>query len=262
VSSPTEPTHEHHLRRGLFLAPFGELSDPWALVDLAVEAEAGGWDGVFLWDHIAYRPPVRAVADPWVAMSAIAAHTERVRLGPMVTPLSRRRVQKVARETVTLDRLSRGRLIFGVGLGSDNARELDLFGEVTDPRERARLLDEGLARLTSLWDGEFEPPPVQQPRIPVWVAGRWPKRRPVRRAIHWDGLFPIELPGPEAVAELAAEIAAQRPPDAGPFDLVVEIVPGEDPGPWQAAGATWVLTGFGREPRVEDVRAAITAGPA
>jgi alkanesulfonate monooxygenase SsuD/methylene tetrahydromethanopterin reductase-like flavin-dependent oxidoreductase (luciferase family) len=261
VSPPIGPTHDHRLRRGLFLAPFDELAEPLALVDLAVQAEAAGWDGVFLWDHIAYRPPVRAVADPWVALSAIAAHTDRVRLGPMVTPLSRRRVQKLARETVTLDRLSRGRLTLGVGLGSDNARELEPFGEVTDPRERARLLDDGLARLSSLWDGEFEPPPVQQPRIPVWVAGRWPKRRPVRRAVRWDGLFPIELPGPEAIAELAAEIAAQRPADAGPFDLVVEIEPGEDPAPWHDAGATWVLTGFGRQPRVAQVREGITAGP-
>jgi alkanesulfonate monooxygenase SsuD/methylene tetrahydromethanopterin reductase-like flavin-dependent oxidoreductase (luciferase family) len=245
VSPPIGPTHDHRLRRGLFLAPFDELAEPLALVDLAVQAEAAGWDGVFLWDHIAYRPPVRAVADPWVALSAIAAHTDRVRLGPMVTPLSRRRVQKLARETVTLDRLSRGRLTLGVGLGSDIARELD----------------DGLARLSSLWDGEFEPPPVQQPRIPVWVAGRWPKRRPVRRAVRWDGLFPIELPGPEAIAELAAEIAAQRPADAGPFDLVVEIEPGEDPAPWHDAGATWVLTGFGRQPRVAQVREGITAGP-
>jgi alkanesulfonate monooxygenase SsuD/methylene tetrahydromethanopterin reductase-like flavin-dependent oxidoreductase (luciferase family) len=261
VSSPTEPTHEHRLHRGLFLAPFDELSDPWVLVDLAVQAEAGGWDGVFLWDHIVYRSPVRAVSDPWVAMSAIAAHTERVRMGPMVTPLSRRRVQKLARETVTLDRLSRGRLTLGVGLGSDNSGELGPFGEVTDPRERARLLDEALARLGSFWDGEFEPPPVQRPRIPVWVAARWPNRRPLRRAARWDGLFPIDLPGPEAVAQLATEIAAQRSPDAGPFDMVVEINPGEDPSPWREAGATWVLTGFGREPRVEDVRAAIAAGP-
>ncbi len=230
------------------------------LVDLAVQAEAGGWDGVFLWDHIVHRPPVRAVSDPWVSLSAIAAHTERLRLGPMVTPLSRRRVQKVARETVTLDRLSGGRLILGVGLGSSNTRELEPFGEVTDPRERARLLDEGLARLTALWDGEFEPPPVQRPRIPVWVAARWPNRRPVRRALAWDGIFPIELPGPEAVAELAGEIAAQRPADAGPFDLVIEIEPGDDPCPWHEAGATWVLTGFGREPRVDHVRAAIAAG--
>src|SRR3984885_13287202 len=121
-------TDHDSFHRGLFLAPFDELSDPLVLVDLAVAAEAGGWDGVFLWDHIVHRPPVRAVSDPWVALSAIAAPTERLRLGPMVTPLSRRRVQKLARETVTLDRLSRGRLILGVGLGSDNAGELEPFG--------------------------------------------------------------------------------------------------------------------------------------
>lgn len=246
-------------RRGLFLAPFDDLSDPWVLIDLAAAAEAGGWDGVFLWDHIVYRPPVRAVLDPWVALSGIAARTERLRLGPMVTPLSRRRVQKVARETVTLDRLSGGRLTLGVGLGSDNSAELEPYGEVTDPRERARLLDERLGRLATFWSGEFEPRPVQEPRIPVWVAGRWPNRRPVRRALAWDGLFPIELPGPDALAELAAEIERDRPPDRGPFDLVVEIDPGDDPAPWAKAGATWVLTGFGRQPRADQVREVIAA---
>jgi alkanesulfonate monooxygenase SsuD/methylene tetrahydromethanopterin reductase-like flavin-dependent oxidoreductase (luciferase family) len=155
------PSGAADVLRGLFLAPFDELSDPHLLVDLAVAAEAGGWDGVFLWDHIVYRPPVRAVSDPWVALSAIAAHTERLRFGPMVTPLSRRRVQKLARETVTLDRLSRGRLVLGVGLGSSNPSEVEPFGDASDPRERARLLDEGLARLSALWGGEFEPPPVQ-----------------------------------------------------------------------------------------------------
>jgi alkanesulfonate monooxygenase SsuD/methylene tetrahydromethanopterin reductase-like flavin-dependent oxidoreductase (luciferase family) len=245
-------------RRGLFLAPFDELADPWVLVELAVAAESRGWDGVFLWDHIVHRPPVRAVLDPWVAMSAIATHTERVRLGPMVTPLSRRRVQKVARETVTLDHLSRGRLVLGVGLGSSNTGELEPFGEVVDPRERARLLDSGLERLTEFWGGAFEPAPVQQPRIPVWVAGRWPKRRPLARALEWDGFFPIELPGPEALAELAGEITQKR---TTRFDLVVEIDPGEDAEPWAAAGATWVLTGFGRQPRLDDIRAEINAGP-
>jgi alkanesulfonate monooxygenase SsuD/methylene tetrahydromethanopterin reductase-like flavin-dependent oxidoreductase (luciferase family) len=249
-------------RQGLFLAPFDELSDPLTLIELAAAAQDGGWDGVFLWDHIVHRPPVRAVSDPWVALSAIAAHTERLRLGPMVTPLSRRRVQKLARETVTLDRLSRGRLTLGVGLGSGNPAELEPYGEVTDPRERARLLDERLAQLASFWSGEFEPPPVQKPRIPVWVAARWPNRRPVRRALAWDGLFPIELPGPDALAELAAEIERDRSPQSGPFDLVVEIEPGAQPGPWAAAGATWVLTGFGRQPRLDEVRAVITAGPA
>jgi alkanesulfonate monooxygenase SsuD/methylene tetrahydromethanopterin reductase-like flavin-dependent oxidoreductase (luciferase family) len=248
-------------RRGLFLAPFDELADPWVLVELAVAAESRGWDGVFLWDHIVHRPPVSAVSDPWVAMSAIAARTERLRLGPMVTPLSRRRVQKVARETVTLDHLSRGRLTLGVGLGSSNTAELEPFGEVVDPRERARLLDERLSRLAALWGGDFQPPPVQQPRIPVWVAGRWPKRRPLERALNWDGFFPIELPGPDALAELTGEIAAKRQADAGPFDLVIEIEPGEDATPWIQAGATWVLTGCDRLSPAEEVRRVIAAGP-
>jgi alkanesulfonate monooxygenase SsuD/methylene tetrahydromethanopterin reductase-like flavin-dependent oxidoreductase (luciferase family) len=252
---------DRDVRRGLFLAPFDELADPLVLVDLAVAAERRGWDGVFLWDHIVYRPPVRAVLDPWVALSAIATRTERLRLGPMVTPLSRRRVQKLARETVTLDHLSRGRLILGVGLGSDNPAELEPYGEVSDPRERARLLDEGLDRLAAFWAGGFEPPPVQRPRIPVWVAGRWPSRRPVARAVRWDGMFPIELPGPEALAELAGEIGAQRAAGAGAFDLVVEIEPGQEWRSWADAGATWVLTGFGRQPTIAGVRQAIDAGP-
>jgi alkanesulfonate monooxygenase SsuD/methylene tetrahydromethanopterin reductase-like flavin-dependent oxidoreductase (luciferase family) len=231
------------------------------LVELAEAAESRGWDGVFLWDHIVHRPPVRAVADPWVVLSAIATRTERLRLGPMVTPLSRRRVQKVARETVTLDHLSRGRLTLGVGLGSANTAELEPFGEVIDPRERARLLDERLGRLAELWAGGFEPSPVQQPRIPVWVAGRWPKRRPLERALKWDGFFPIELPGPEALTELAGQVVAKRPPDAESFDLVVEIEPGEDAAPWARAGATWVLTGCDRLAPAKQVRHVIDAGP-
>ncbi len=249
-------------KHGLFLAPFDELVEPRLLAELAQRAEARDWDGVFLWDHVNYRPPTRAVADPWVCMSAMASATSRIRLGPLVTPLSRRRVQKLARETVTLDRLSAGRLVLGVGLGSHNNGELEPFGEVVDPRERAVLLDEGLTRLTALWDGEFEPPPLQQPRIPIWVASRWPKRRPLRRAARWDGLFPIELPGPEALAELAAEVREQRQHPDAPFDLIAEVDPGTDPGPWEAAGATWILTaGFGQSPREAEVRAAIEAGP-
>jgi alkanesulfonate monooxygenase SsuD/methylene tetrahydromethanopterin reductase-like flavin-dependent oxidoreductase (luciferase family) len=166
-------------------------------------------------------------------------------------------VQKLARETVTLDRLSGGRLVLGAGLGSERHGELAPFGDVEDPRERARLLDEGLDRLVAYWGGEFEPPPVQQPRIPVWVAARYPNRRPLRRAARWDGLFPIDLPGPEALAELAAEVEALRGP--GPYDLVAEHPPGTDPAPWAEAGATWCLTGFGPQPSAAEVRAAIDA---
>jgi alkanesulfonate monooxygenase SsuD/methylene tetrahydromethanopterin reductase-like flavin-dependent oxidoreductase (luciferase family) len=248
-------------KRGIFLAPFDELVDPRLVAELAARAEERGWNGFFLWDHVAYRAPVRAVADPWVALSAVASATDRLRLGPLVTPLSRRRVQKLARETVTLDHLSEGRLTLGVGLGSDRNNELEPFGEVLDPRERARLLDQGLERLSAFWGGEFEPPPVQRPRIPVWVAARWPHRRPVRRAARWDGLFPIDLPEPGALAELANEVRGLRPEDGGRFELVVEIAPGEDPGPWEAAGATWVLTSFGPQPREAELRETIEAGP-
>src|SRR3954451_3790736 len=196
--------------RGIFVPPFDELVDPTVMADLAEGAEQRGWDGFFLWDHVAYREPVRAVADPWVTLAAIACNTERLRIGPMVTPLARRRVHKLARETVTLDRLSSGRLTLGVGLGSDRNDEFERFGEVTDARERARLLDEGLDRLSGYWAGELEPLPAQQPRIPVWVAARWPHRRPLRRAARWDGLFPIDLPGPEALEVLVAEVQDMR----------------------------------------------------
>jgi alkanesulfonate monooxygenase SsuD/methylene tetrahydromethanopterin reductase-like flavin-dependent oxidoreductase (luciferase family) len=253
-------SNDRGLRRGLYLAPFDELADPRVLLAVAMHAEEHGWDGVFLWDHLRYRPPVRAVADPWVALSAIAAHTERIRLGPLVTPLSRRRVHKVARETVTLDHLSQGRLILGVGLGSDRNDELEPFGEVVDPRERAQLLDHGLARLTEFWTGEFEPRPVQRPRIPIWVAARWPHRRPVRRAARWDGLFPVDLPGPDALAELAGEIAEQRGDDRGSFELVIDLEPGAELDAWRQAGATWILTDFGRQPTEAQVREFIVHG--
>jgi alkanesulfonate monooxygenase SsuD/methylene tetrahydromethanopterin reductase-like flavin-dependent oxidoreductase (luciferase family) len=249
------------VKRGIFVAPFDELVEPRLLAELAARTEARGWDGFFVWDHVAYRAPVRAVADPWVSLAAIACATERVRIGPLVTPLSRRRVQKLARETVSLDRLSRGRLTLGVGLGVPENRELEPFGEVVDARERANLLDAGLDRLTALWDGEFEPPPLQRPRIPVWVAARWPNRRPVRRAARWDGLFPIDLPGPEALATLVGELGELRGDGAPQADVVVDVSPGEAVAPWEAAGATWVLNAFGSQPREGEVRELIEAGP-
>jgi alkanesulfonate monooxygenase SsuD/methylene tetrahydromethanopterin reductase-like flavin-dependent oxidoreductase (luciferase family) len=234
------------------------LADPRLLAELAGRAESSGWDGLFLWDRIAYPPPGRAVADPWVALSAIALATETLRLGPMVTPLARRRVQKVARETVTLGHLSNGRLTVGVGLG--NPADLVPFGEVVDPRERARVLDESLERLDGFWRGEFNPPPVQRPRIPVWVAAKWPSRRPIRRAIRWDGVFPIDLSGPEQLAVLAEEINQARGSEDR-FDLVVEVTPGADVRQWEAAGATWVLTSIEPQPPEHVVREVIEAGP-
>src|SRR3954449_13047621 len=212
-------------KRGIFLAPFDELADARRVARLAARAEERGWDGFFVWDHIRYSAPTRGVADPWLVLAAIACATERLVIGPLVTPVSRRRPHKLARETVTLDRLSGGRLIFGAGLGSDNHGEFVDFGEVSEPRDRAKLLDEGLDKLASYWGGEFDPRPIQEPRIPVWIASRWPKKRPLQRAARWDGMFPIEMPGPVALTELAGEAQRLRAPDAGPFDVVVENPP-------------------------------------
>jgi alkanesulfonate monooxygenase SsuD/methylene tetrahydromethanopterin reductase-like flavin-dependent oxidoreductase (luciferase family) len=249
------------VKRAIDVAPFGELADPRVLASLAAAAESHGWDGFFVWDHIVHRSPLREIADPWVALAAVACATHALRIGPMVTPLSRRRVQKLARETVTLDVLSSGRLTLGVGLGSALNAEFEPFGEVSDPRSRAQLLDQGLADLTRYWAGDFAPPPVQQPRIPVWVAGEWPYRRPLARALRWDGYFPVGLPGPDALASVRDAIRSARP--AGePFDVIVDLAPGEDTGPWERAGATWAVTDFGLEPALSAVLEVIEAGPA
>jgi alkanesulfonate monooxygenase SsuD/methylene tetrahydromethanopterin reductase-like flavin-dependent oxidoreductase (luciferase family) len=240
------------MKRGIFLAPFDELADPRLLAELARDAERAGFDGFFLWDHVAYRPPVEAILDPWICMAAIATATARVLIGPLITPPARRRIHKLARETATLDLLSNGRIVFGAGLGSDNSGEFSQFGEEADARARAQLLDDGLEELQRYWDGAFLPKPAH--RIPIWLAARWPNRRPVRRARRFDGLFPIDLPGPDALAELAAEVPGP------PFDIVVTNPPDTDPQPWVDAGATWCLTGFTNQPELDEVRAAIGAG--
>ena len=200
-----------------------EYADPGVLVELAGEAEAAGWDGVFVWDHIAREEdPSVPATDPWIAVAGMAVRTQRVRLGIMVTPLARRRPWKVAREAVAVDALSGGRFTLGVGLGGGPNAEFAAFGEDPDPRVRAERLDEGLAILDGLWSGEpfsfegehhrvagahFLPRAIQQPRVPLWVAGRWPNRRPFRRAAQWDGVFPVfegvasgEMPTPEVLA--------------------------------------------------------------
>lgn len=263
------------MRHGIYLAPFDGLADPALLTELAVEAEAAGWDGFFVWDHVLYRAPVEAVADPWIVLAAMAQATERLVLGPMVTPIARRRPHVLARQTTTLDHLSGGRLVVGVGLGLDQSgRELSAFGEELDDRTRAEMLDEGLDLLQALWSGQrvdhvgphyladgvtFVPRPVQQPRVPVWVAGRWPYRRPLRRAAKWDGVFLIDLGGPQDLAAAAAEIRAERGSLDG-YDVVCNGRSIDDPGPWRDAGATWWLVDpYSHDPDV--VRSIITAGP-
>ncbi len=211
------------MKYGLDLPNMRECSDPRLLAELAHEAEESGWDGVFIFDslYIAWGPgEPPPTADPWIALAAMAMRTERVRLGPMIAPLSRRRPWKVARETVTLDHLSNGRLTLPVGLGTVEDGGYANVGEEIDRKKRAQMLDESLAILDGLWSGErfsfqgehynveemaFLPKPVQSPRIPVWVVGAWPREKSMRRAIRWDGILPVVMPpgGPAPQPDLA-----------------------------------------------------------
>ena len=195
------------MRFAIHVPNFGDFQDLRATATLARDAEAAGWDGFFLWDHLQYgKRTSHPTVDPWVCLAAIATQTQRIRLGPLVTPIPRRRRWKLARETVSLDHLSGGRLILGVGLGFPPDAEFASFGEDPDARTRAQKLDEGLDVLTGLWSGKpfayagqqvrvqqtrFRPPSLQQPRIPIWVAGSWGKATaPFRRAARWDGVCP------------------------------------------------------------------------
>ena len=251
-------------RAALWLPIFDELADPRTVARLAAEAEAAGWDGVFVWDHLRWREPVVEVADPWITMSAIATATETLRFGPMVSPLPRRRPAKVARETLTLDRLSGGRLTLGVGIGGDRfAGELSRTGEQVDDKVRAEMLDELLVILRAAWSGEavdhrgrhftvdgvqFLPRPVQRPGIPVWVATLYGNTRPLRRAARHDGFFPVNLEHPDQLAELVATVTDLRREGgddlARPYDIVMAVPPDTDPDPYVAAGATWILVAF------------------
>ncbi|MGE5287378.1 MAG: LLM class flavin-dependent oxidoreductase [Micromonosporaceae bacterium] len=247
------------LRSGLWLPLFDDLADPIVVARLAGEAEEAGWHGVFVWDHLRWRPPIRQVADPWISLAAIATATERVRLGPMVTPLARRRPVKVARETATLDRLSRGRLTLGAGLGSDRHGELSMTGEQLDDRRRGQMLEESLEILTAAWSGEpvhhhglhytvggmqFLPRPVQQPGVPLWTAGVAGNVKPLHRAARYQGFFPVDLGHPDQLAEIVATIASIRQHPAEPYDIAVGLPLGTDPSLYAKAGATWWLPEF------------------
>jgi alkanesulfonate monooxygenase SsuD/methylene tetrahydromethanopterin reductase-like flavin-dependent oxidoreductase (luciferase family) len=268
---------------GLFLPLFDQLADPAVVARLSAEAEEAGWHGAFVWDNLRFQEPVVDVADPWITLAAMAAATTRMRLGPMVTPLARRRPVKVARETATLDVLSGGRLTLGVGLGSDEfASEYSITGEELDDRRRASMLDESLEILAAAWSGEtvrhrgehytvdgmeFLPRPVQRPGVPVWVAGYYGKRKPMRRAARHQGFFPLAVDHPDQVAEIVAGLAALRAESGRdatqPYDVVVALPPGSDPAPYFAAGATWWLVEFPWDaPSVDHVRAVIRDGPA
>ncbi len=265
------------MKSALWLPLFDELADPLIASRLAAEAEEAGWDGFFVWDHVRWRPPVTAAADPTVTLAAVAAATSSLRLGPMVTALARRRPAKVARETAALDRLSNGRLTLGAGLGSDRfGGEFSRFGEQEDDKVRGEMLDEALAVLKAAWTGEpvrhqgthytvsdvsFLPRPVQ-PSVPVWVAGFPGKVRPMRRAAAYDGFFPVNLEHPDELEEAVAAVSSMRPDPTTPYDVVAALPPGTDPSPFGKAGATWWLTELDPEQMTVDlVRGVLREGP-
>ncbi|MEM8529869.1 MAG: LLM class flavin-dependent oxidoreductase [Chloroflexota bacterium] len=267
-----------------FVLPWGDATTAMAL---AQEAEAAGWDGFFMWD------PVWGI-DPWISLAAIAVKTERIRLGTLITPLSRCRPWKLASETVTLDHLSHGRLTLSVGLGAIDSG-FEVFGEETDRRTRAELLDEGLDILTGLWRGELfdydgkhyqvkdmefltpaPPPPLQSPRIPIWVVGAWPRPKSMQRVMRYDGLLPTMIdatgthitPTPDDIHAMKEYVEEHRSLTT-PFDIIIEgETPTDDPQqatsqvyPYAEAGATWWMEGQWSAKNIEDVRKRIVQGP-
>lgn len=269
------------------VASFGSAPQ---VVEMAVAAEEAGWDGFFTWDGISVG--AMETYDPWALLGAVAVSTTRIRLGAMVFALARRHPWKVARETITVDHLSGGRLVLPVGLGAaDDGAFSRVSGAPTERRTRAELLDDSLAILDLAWRGEpfsyagthhrvedlvFRPRPAQRPRIPVWVVGAWPSTRSMGRALRWDGVLPQPMAGPgepvtpQMVADIRA-LAAERREDGGAgFDVVVEGVLREGDAAAMGrlreladAGATWWVESRweGEEARPENLLASIRSGP-
>jgi alkanesulfonate monooxygenase SsuD/methylene tetrahydromethanopterin reductase-like flavin-dependent oxidoreductase (luciferase family) len=258
------------MRCSINIPNFGDFADAKAVATVATAAEQAGWDALFIWDHVVHAKRLRQgqpFGDPWMLLTAAALATSKIKLGTLVTPVPRRRPQQLARQVATLDAISNGRVIFGAGLGGPIEDEFGDFGEPTDPVVLAELLDEGLDLLVRYWSGEavnhhgkhFEvrditllPATVQQPRPPVWIAGYWPRRRPMRRAARWDGVVPLfataqhgQTPALDEVRDLVAYVNEHREGD-GPFEVVLGGVSPGDPAkareliePLAEAGATW-----------------------
>lgn len=278
-------TKQFYQRRPVLTCPMPTRSNVRCLADLACDAEAAGWDGVFLWDHVNWAD-MGFHADPWIALGIIAMRTERILIGTGVTPIARRRPTKLAREILTLDQLSDGRFVFGAGSGLWPS-EFDDLGDSADLRVRAEMLDEGLALLQELWSGnpvQFEGTHYQaqtqsfaaagsSPRIPIWLAGTWPNRKPFRRAARYDGVMAINQDfsqplSSQSVTEIAELIATNRVTDE-PFEIVCGLRTSDDAQAdiarvqeYEAAGATWWMDSvFPAMEPLESARARIRRGP-
>ena len=280
------------MKYGLNLPNFGWFGDIDFLIEIAGEAEDAGWDAFLIWDHVLVfkqEDMVLQFADPWIALAAIACNTTRIRLGTLVTPVPRRRPWKVAREALTLDHLSKGRLTLGVGIGAPPDVEFEYFGENSDSRIRAQLLDESLDIITGLWTGEpfsydgthyqlkemtFLPKPKQTPRIPIWVGGGIPHKAPFIRAARYEGVAPVHSRWPEPVKpedlDEVLEIVRIHRGNLRDYDIVVsgETTPfdvdknTEILAPWKEKGVTWWLEDInGIRAEIDVLRERICAGP-
>ncbi|MBY8875795.1 LLM class flavin-dependent oxidoreductase [Micromonospora sp. PLK6-60] len=279
------------MRHGLQICCGGPGVTAGLLVELGVAAERAGWDGVFFEDYLVYHrgqdPPT---FDPWLLLATIAARTSRVRLGTTVTGLPRRRPAKLARELLTLDHLCAGRATVAVGVGDPGDPGWAAFGEATDLRTRAAMLDEGLDVLLGLLAGErmrhhgehyradgvaLRPAAVQAHRVPVWVGGSTQAKAVLRRAARADGIVPYKLTDtagwadftPDEVHALAAALPASRA-DGAPFDVAIGGRRRRDDERAERAylhqvaqaGATWWLE-FVAAGEPDEMRAAVARGP-
>lgn len=261
------------MKCGVHIPNVGAFGSARVIAELAAVAEDAGWDGAFVWDHVVRREGDVDVVDPWVALAAAAVATERVQLGPLVTPLPRRRPWNVAKAAVGLDHLSRGRFVLGVGVGTPRGPEFPSFREETDLRVRGDMLDEGLEVVRGVWSGQpvhfhgahysihgvrFLPTPVRPAGIPIWAATESTRGRPVRRAAGLDGIVPIDI-APAQVPQLIDEVGRERV-DGSAFDIVC-VSQDEDPERWEAAGATWWLRELDWDRPAADALAVVGRGP-
>jgi alkanesulfonate monooxygenase SsuD/methylene tetrahydromethanopterin reductase-like flavin-dependent oxidoreductase (luciferase family) len=265
---------------------FGKSAHPETLAEMASEAEKSGWDGFFLWNHIVEWKKRVPIYDPFICLTAIALKTARIRIGTTVTPLPRLKPWEVARQTVSLDNLSHGRLTLGVGLGAKESCDYERFGESADNKVLAEKLEESLDIITGLWSGKpfsyqgkhyqvgettFIPTPFQKPRIPIWLAGFWSRKAPFRRAAKWDGVVPLKLPEellkPEDLREITGYVNKHRA--QGEFDFVnigwttgKKEASREKVAPYIEAGMTWWLEGlYTKRDSPGEMRRRIRLGP-
>ncbi len=254
------------MKCGISISNFGVSSKPQDYAKLAKAIENAGWDGFFVWDHLNFGRGLN-ILNPWILLAAIAVETERMIMGTAVTPLPRRRPQQLASEVMTLDQLSEGRMVLGVGLGWP-PKEFRVFGEEDDIRIRAQKLEESLDIIQKLWSGEelsfkgehysvdgfkLHPTPVQKPRVPIWVAGMWPKKKPFQRAALYDGVVPIGTRDPTTFADMKEYVEKYRM-SKGEYAWVCSLThpsktKREELLPqFEQAGANWYLESWGTVP--------------